>query len=249
MPKTALVTGCTSGIGHAVTERFTEAGWRVIGLGRRRERLDELRAQCGDAFVPVVADVSDARGTRDAVAQLLAAGAHVDALVNNAGATHRSPLQDTSLEVIETVVGTNITGLVALTSFLLPELVKRRGSVVNVGSTAANYPHANNVVYAASKAFIAHFSACLRSDLHGQGVRVTLIEPGRTVTEAVPDAAYVQLRADDIADAIVAVAQLPPHVNVNRMEIMPVSQSLAGYQFHTEPRPAIPNPAPAGAVQ
>ncbi len=124
--------------------------------------------------------------------------------------------------------GWNVVGL---TRLLLPTLIRRRGAIINVSSTAANYPHASSVVYGGSKAFVSHFSMALRSDLHGTGVRVTVVEPGRTTTEIVAETDCLQLTAADVAAAIFAIAELPAHVNVNKLELMPVSQSLAGYQI------------------
>jgi serine 3-dehydrogenase len=135
--------------------------------------------------------------------------------------------------------------MVGITRLLLPTLIDRRGSIINVSSTAANYPHGHSVVYGGSKAFISHFSMALRSDLHGTGVRVTVVEPGRTTTEIVQASDYVQLAAEDVAEAMYTVAELPARVNVNKIELMPVSQSLAGYQFCTAPRESDGEPEPA----
>jgi serine 3-dehydrogenase len=138
---------------------------------------------------------------------------------------------------------------VTLTRALLPTLIERRGAIVNVRSTAANYPYAGGNVYGGSKAFVSQFSLNLRADLHGTGVRVTSIEPGMAETEftlvrthgdqAASDALYAgmdAMSAQDIADTILWIAALPPHLNVNRLEMMPTRQSFAGFQLHREPR-------------
>ena len=140
---------------------------------------------------------------------------------------------------------TNITGLVTLTHGLLPSLVARKGAIINISSVAGVYPYPGGNAYGGSKAFVSHFSLGLRSDLHGTGVRVTTIEPGMAETEftlvrthgdqPASDKLYSganPMTADDIAETIFYVATLPSHLNINRLEIMPVSQSVAGFQVH-----------------
>jgi len=152
------------------------------------------------------------------------------------------PLQDSDLEPQLNVIQTNITGLVALTRALLPKLVERRGAVINLSSVAATYPYRGGAVYGASKAFVRQFSLDLRCDLAGSGVRVTSIEPGMAETEftlvrtggdkKASDKLYANMNpmtADDLAETIWWVANLPPHLNVNAIELMPVSQSFAGF--------------------
>jgi serine 3-dehydrogenase len=141
------------------------------------------------------------------------------------------------------MIDTNVTALVTLTRALLPSLVARRGAIVNVSSTAGKYPYTGGNVYGGTKAFVSQFSLNLRADLHGTGVRVTALEPGMAETEftlvrthgdqAASDALYAgssPMTATDIADTIWWVANLPPHLNVNRLELMPTSQSFAGFQ-------------------
>jgi serine 3-dehydrogenase len=147
------------------------------------------------------------------------------------------------------MIDTNVTGLVTITHALLPTLIARKGAIINVSSVAATYPYAGGNVYGATKAFVRQFSLGLRSDLHGTGVRVTSIEPGMAETEftlvrtggdrAASDAVYGganPLGADDVAATLAWVATLPPHLNVNSLEIMPTSQSFAGFQVHREGR-------------
>jgi serine 3-dehydrogenase len=172
----------------------------------------------------------------------------IDLLVNNAGlAKGTAPAQEASLDDWRTMIDTNITALVTLTRRLLPSLIERRGVIVNVSSTAATYPYPGGNVYGGSKAFVSQFSLGLRADLHGTGVRVTTLEPGMAETEftlvrthgdqAASDALYTgaqPMTADDIADTIFWLANLPVHLNVNRLEIMPVSQSFAGFRIARE---------------
>jgi len=167
----------------------------------------------------------------------------IDLLVNNAGlAPPMSDLQDSDWERIETAIDTNVVGLVALTRALLPKLIERKGGVINISSVAATYPYRGGAVYAGTKAFVRQFSLDLRCDLAGTGVRVTSIEPGMVETEftivrtggdkAASDALYANMdpmTADDMAETIWWIATLPPHVNVNTIELMPVRQSWAGF--------------------
>ena len=239
MTQTAFITGATAGIGEAAARKFVAGGWHVIGTGRRAERLDRLAAELGDAFRPLELDMRDIA----AFDGLAAEAGPVDLLVNNAGlAPPMSNLQDAEQAPIDTVIDTNIAGLVALTRALLPGLITRKGAVINLSSVAATYPYRGGAVYAGSKAFVRQFSLGLRCDLAGTGVRVTSIEPGMVETEftlvrtggdqAASDALYGgadPMTAEDIADTIFYVATLPPHLNINALELMPVTQSWAGF--------------------
>jgi serine 3-dehydrogenase len=239
MAKTALITGVTAGFGLAAARLFVADGWQLIGTGRRQERLDALAAELGDAFRPVALDMRDLA----AVEAFAAETGAVDLLVNNAGlASPLAPLQDADWGPLEQVIETNITGLVALTRGLLPGLISRKGAVINLSSVAASYPYRGGAVYGGSKAFVREFSLCLRADLHGTGVRVTSIEPGMCETEftlvrngwdqAASDKLYAgvePLTAEDVARTIHWVATLPPHVNINALELMPVNQDFAGF--------------------
>ena len=238
MTKTALVTGATAGIGAAAARKFVAGGWQVIGTGRRRDRLDALAAELGDAFQPLVLDMRDTDAFDAAVG-----GKPVDLLLNNAGlAPPMSNLQEAEQRPLDTVIDTNVTGLVALTRALLPTLIERKGAIINLSSVAATYPYRGGAVYAGSKAFVRQFGLGLRCDLAGTGVRVTSIEPGMVETEftlvrnggdqAASDALYAKMNpmtAEDIAETIWWVANLPPHVNINALELMPTSQSWAGF--------------------
>jgi serine 3-dehydrogenase len=248
MTKTIFITGATAGIGAASARRFAKGGWRVVGTGRRRERLDSLAAELGEAFQPLEADVRDCAAMDAAVDALPEAFRAVDLLLNNAGlAPPLDPLQQADLEPSLQSIETNITGLVALTRKLLPGLIERRGAVINLSSVAATYPYRGGAVYGGTKAFVTQFSLDLRSDLHGTGVRVTSIEPGMIETEftlvrngwdqGASDALYAgmdPMTAEDLAETIWWVATQPPHVNINRLELMPVNQSFAGFQVARE---------------
>ncbi len=246
--KTALVTGATAGFGHAIATRLLAGGWNVIATGRRADRLDALRAAHGDAVHVAVFDMRDGDAVQAAIAAVPEPFRDIDLLVNNAGlALGTAPAQQADLAQWRQMIDTNITGLVTLTHALLPTLIARRGAIVNISSVAGSYPYPGGNVYGGTKAFVTQFSLDLRSDLHGTGVRVTSIEPGMAQTEftlvrtggdqAASDTLYRganPITADDIADSVWWVANLPPHLNVNRLEVMPVSQSFAGFQIHRD---------------
>ncbi len=247
--KTVWISGATAGFGAAAVERFIAGGWRVVACGRRADRLQALVDRHGEEVVHAAAfDVRDDAAMRAAHANLPAAFADIDLLVNNAGlALGTAPAQQADLAQWKQMIDTNITALVSLTHLLLPPLIQRRGAIVNISSIAASYSYRGGNVYGASKAFVTQFSQNLRTDLHGTGVRVTSIEPGMAETEftlvrtggdqAASDNLYAgahPITAHDIAETIWWVANLPPHLNINRLEVMPVSQSAAGLQVHRD---------------
>jgi serine 3-dehydrogenase (NADP+) len=242
MSKTILITGATAGFGRASAKRFVDGGWNVIGTGRRSDRLRELQHELGDSFLPLEIDMRD-RAAVESLAGLSRPWGEIDLLLNNAGlAPPTDPLPETEWARIEEVIDTNVTGLVALTRALLPKLIERKGQIINLSSVAATYPYKGGAVYAGTKAFVRQFSLDLRCDLHGTGVRVTSVEPGMAETEftivrtggdkAASDQLYAGMNpmtADDLADVFWWLANLPPHLNINTIELMPVSQSFAGF--------------------
>ncbi|MDP3660311.1 SDR family NAD(P)-dependent oxidoreductase [Phenylobacterium sp.] len=246
MTKTAFITGATSGIGEAAARRFVKAGWRVVATGRRAERLEALAKELGPNLHPAAFDVRDSKAFDAAIAGLPSGFSDIDLLINNAGlALGREPAQKADLEEWRTMIDTNINALVTITHRLLPSLIERRGGVINVSSVAANHPYTGGNVYGGTKAFVRQFSLGLRSDLHGTGVRVTSIEPGMAETEftlvrtggnqKASDAVYSgadPMTGADLADTLLWLAELPAHLNVNTIEIMPVTQSFAGFQVH-----------------
>ena len=240
--KTILITGATAGFGEAAARKFVAGGWRAIGTGRRGERLKALQEELGDAFLPLDVDMRD-REAVESLARLAAPWSEIDLLLNNAGlAPPTDPLPETDWDLIEAVIETNVTGLVALTRAVLPKLVERKGQIINLSSVAATYPYKGGAVYAGTKAFVRQFSLDLRSDLAGSGVRVTSVEPGMAETEftivrtggdkQASDKLYAGMNpmtAEDLADLFWWLANLPPHLNINTVELMPVSQSFAGF--------------------
>jgi 3-hydroxy acid dehydrogenase/malonic semialdehyde reductase len=243
-----FVTGASAGFGAAIARTFVKGGHRVIATARRKDRLQALSNELGDALLPLELDVRDERAIASAIASLPEAFSQIDVLVNNAGlALGLEPAQRANLDDWKDMIDTNCTGLVAVTHALLPGMVERnRGHVFNLGSVAGTYPYAGGNVYGATKAFVRQFSLNLRSDLAGTALRVTDIEPGLcggTEFSSVrfkgddQKAANVYkdmqpLMPQDIADAIYWIATRPAHVNVNAIEIMPIAQTFAPLQIH-----------------
>ncbi|HUG46126.1 MAG TPA: SDR family NAD(P)-dependent oxidoreductase [Sphingomicrobium sp.] len=242
MTKTILITGATAGIGEASARKFASAGWKVIATGRRGDRLRALADELGSCCLPLELDMRDV-GSLEQLGGLATPWGNIDLLCNNAGlAPPMEPLQNGEMADQAKVIETNVTGLVALTRLLLPKLIERRGAVINLSSVAATYPYRGGAVYAGTKAFVRQFSLDLRCDVAGTGVRVTSIEPGMVETEftivrtggdkAASDALYADMdpmTGADIADTIWWVANLPGHVNINTIELMPTRQSFAGF--------------------
>jgi serine 3-dehydrogenase len=247
MTKTILITGASAGFGEAAARKFVSGGWKAIGTARRGDRLKALQEELGDAFLPLEIDMLDLAAV-ESLAKLTPPWSDIDLLLNNAGlAPPTDPLPDTDWERIQTTIDTNVTGLVALTRALLPKLIQRRGQIINLSSVAATYPYKGGAVYAGTKAFVRQFSLDLRSDLAGTGVRVTSVEPGMAETEftivrtggdkQASDKLYAGMNpmtADDLAELFWWLANLPPHLNINTVELMPVSQSFAGFTVDRE---------------
>lgn len=240
MPLTVFITGASAGFGAAIARRMVRDGHRVIATARRADRLAALAAELGPNLLPFKLDVTDKAGVAALPAALPEGWREVDVLVNNAGlALGLSPAWDARPEDWDTMVATNVTGVLHATRALLPGMVARnRGHIVNLGSTAGIYPYPGGHVYGASKAFVTQFSLNLKADLVGTGVRVTDLEPGlvggsefSTVRfgDSTRAASVYQgttpLSPEDIAEAVAWVLSLPAHVNINRMEMMPTCQA------------------------
>lgn len=253
MKKTALITGASSGFGQACARKFAAAGWRLVLAARRSERLEALRAELGGPseirLWPL--DVRDRSAVAQGFEALPAPFKTVDLLLNNAGlALGLQPAWRTDLDDWEQMIDTNIKGVTFLTRAVLPGMVERNcGHVINIGSTAGNWPYPGGNVYGGTKAFVQQFSRNLRADLLGTRVRVSNIEPGMAESEfstvrfkgdgdkaAQVYAGTAPLTPEDIADIIFYVASLPPHVNVNTLEVMSIDQSWAPFAIHREGR-------------
>jgi 3-hydroxy acid dehydrogenase/malonic semialdehyde reductase len=247
MPATVLVTGASAGFGAAIVRRFAAGGVKVVAASRRLDRLEALADELGgDRVLPLALDVTDPAGIEAALGGLPATFAGIDCLVNNAGlALGLGPAQEARGDDWDRMIDTNCRGLVHLTRAVLPGMIARgAGHVVNMGSVAGTYPYPGGNVYGATKAFVHQFSLNLRSDLHGTPVRVSCIEPGMVGgtefsavrfggDEAKAASVYAgmqPLTAEDVAETVWWLTGLPPHFNVNTIEIMPVAQSFAPFQ-------------------
>ncbi|MFQ6575501.1 SDR family oxidoreductase [Pseudomonas sp. UM16] len=249
MTSTVFITGATSGFGEACARRFAEAGWSLVLTGRRQERLDALCEELSKTTEVhgLVLDVRDRKAMEAAIATLPPAFAKLRGLINNAGlALGADPAPQCDLDDWDTMVDTNIKGLMYSTRLLLPRLIAhgRGATILNVGSVAGNYPYPGSHVYGGTKAFVGQFSLSLRCDLQGTGVRVSNIEPGLCESEfslvrfggdqARYDATYAGAEAiqpQDIAETIFWIMNQPAHININSLELMPVSQAWAGFSI------------------
>jgi 3-hydroxy acid dehydrogenase/malonic semialdehyde reductase len=246
-----LVTGATAGFGAAIVRRFAAGGHKIVATGRRSDRLEALAREFGpDRLYPLIFDVRDRNAVETAIGGLPPEFADLDLLVNNAGlALGLDPAQRADLEAWETMVDTNIKGLMYVTRAVLPGMVARnRGLIVNLGSIAATYPYPGGNVYGATKAFVRQFSLNLRADLLGTKVRVSDVEPGlvggtefSTVRFRGDGAKAAKLyegsdalTPEDIAETVHWIATLPPRVNVNAIELMPVTQAFGPLPVHRE---------------
>ncbi|MBP3195113.1 MAG: SDR family NAD(P)-dependent oxidoreductase [Cardiobacteriaceae bacterium] len=247
MQKIALITGASAGFGKVAAEKLVQRGWKVIGTARRKERLEELQNSLGkDNFYPLAFDIRDISAIDQAVDSLPDDWKNIELLINNAGlALGLEKAPDCNLDKWLTMIDTNVRGLVAMTKKILPAMVaKNKGHIINISSIAGNYPYPGSNVYGASKAFVTQFSLNLRADLIGTAVRVSNVEPGLTDGTEFSDVRFdwdsnrardvykgvigQNMTADDIAEIIIWIAEQPAHINVNRIEIMPVAQSFAG---------------------
>ncbi len=245
--KTILITGATSGIGKATAELLAREGARLILTGRRIERLEALKKELPTETLILKMDVRDRESTLTALRSLPEAWQDIDVLVNNAGGALGLAMADTAeWSDWQTMIETNVLGLLTLTREILPGMKARgTGHIVNISSIAGTYHYPGANVYGACKAFVTYFSHAMRADLLGSPVRVTNIEPGMTETEFSEvrfhgdqqraGAVYqglAPLTAHDIAESIRWALAQPPHVNINRIEVMPVMQAPAGVAVH-----------------
>ncbi|MFZ3075337.1 MAG: SDR family NAD(P)-dependent oxidoreductase [Psychrobacter glacincola] len=239
-----LITGASAGFGKALAERLVAKGHRVIGCARRLDKLNELAENLGELFLPVVMDVSDTASIPQIIADLPDDFKEIDVLVNNAGlALGTNSAQESSLDDWMRMVDTNIKGLIALTHAVLPAMVARdSGYIINLGSIAGNWPYYGGNVYGGTKAFVKQFSLNLRADLVGTQVRVTNLEPGNVAGTEFSNVRYhgddnkaaevydgfKNMTGDDIGDILLWLIESPAHINVNRLEVMPVAQTYNG---------------------
>ncbi|MFN6569807.1 SDR family oxidoreductase [Dendronalium sp. ChiSLP03b] len=241
-----LITGASSGIGTACAKIFAGAGTKLILAARRLERLQQLTEELKKEFETEVyllqLDVRDRAAVESAISNLPTAWSEIDILINNAGLSRGlDKLHEGSFQDWEEMIDTNIKGLLYLTRYVVPGMVKRdRGHVVNVGSIAGHQAYPGGNVYCGTKAAVRLISEGLKQDLLGTSVRVTSVDPGMVETEF-SDVRFhgdterakkvyqgvTPLTPDDVADVILFCTTRPPHVNINEVILMPVDQASA----------------------
>lgn len=248
-PLIVLITGATGDFGKAFAARFAELGCTLILHGRNRAKVDAL-CTLYPGSLGLVFDAADKVAMRTALQSIPQSHAAVDILINNAGlALGLDKAYEANPDDWDRMIDVDCKALAFITREILPGMVERkRGHIINIGSTAGNYPYAGGNVYGAAKAFVKQFSLNLRADLTGTNVRVTNIEPGQVETqfstvrfkgdEERAKAVYAgtnSLQASDVAEAVFWAATLPAHVNINRIEMMPTTQSFAGLSVERTP--------------
>ena len=240
--KIILITGATSGIGRATAIRFDNLGARLILCGRRKEKLDVLVKELGENHQSLIFDVRDKKAVFKAIKSLPKEYKLIDVLINNAGNAHgMDSAQTADLDDWDAMIDGNVKGLMYVTKAVLPFMVeKQKGQIINLGSIAAKEVYPNGSVYCSSKAAVDSFTRGLRVDLNPLGIRVGAIHPGLVETEF-SDVRFKgdqkrskkvyegmnALKADDIADAILYMTQVPEKVNIADMVILPTSQANA----------------------
>lgn len=248
MNKTILITGATSGFGKAIAETFAAAKWNCIITGRRKDRLealaDTLRIHHGIEVLPLAFDVQNRQEVFDALSNLPEAWQSVDVLVNNAGlALGRDSFENADLNDWETMIDTNVKGLLYVTKAMLPYMTDRKkGHIINLGSTAAKEVYKEGNAYCASKHAVDAISRAMRVDLLPHKIKVTAIHPGAAETEfsmvrfkgdetkaKQVYEGFEPLRAQDIADIIYYAATLPNHVCINDLVVTCLTQANSFY--------------------
>lgn len=242
--KTAFITGASSGFGLATARALAKQGYKIIALARRKERLEALEKEFQGQIYPLALDVRDKKAVFEAVSKLPSEFKDIDILVNNAGlALGTEKFDELSVEDIETMVDTNIRGFLYVARAVIPLLRKAKNAYIfNLGSVAGRNPYFGGNVYCGTKAFVGQFSLALRNDLRGSNIKVTNIAPGLCKTEfsevrfkgdkAKANELYENtkyLSGEDIAKVISSILALPEHINVNEIELMPISQTWNGF--------------------
>ena len=244
---TVLITGASSGIGKATAIAFAKAGANIIISARRKERLDALAAQLQSDYqtnvLAITLDVQDRSSVETMLSTLPAPFNAIDVLVNNAGlALTTDKIQEANPDNWDTMIDTNIKGLLYVTRAILPGMIERgKGHVINIGSIAGHEYYPGGNIYCATKHAVKAITKNLRIDLMGTPIRVSSIDPGAVSTEfsavrwddqTKADQFYNEfdaLQPEDIADSIVFCSQAPPHVNIAEMIVMPTCQPSANH--------------------
>lgn len=244
--KTAIITGASSGIGQACAEIFAKGNWNIVVTARRIEKLDELKKRLMQQYPIQVftleLDVRKPDSGNTLAAFIAQHQLNPDLLINNAGlASGLDPIHKGQADDWEAMIDTNLKGLLYITRAISPLMVERRsGHIINIGSIAGKEAYANGNVYCATKHAVDGLTKAMRLDLVSFGIRVTQIAPGAAETEFSQVRfhgdnqraenvykGYIPLKAIDIADAIWYCANVPTHVNINDLVIMPTAQAAA----------------------
>jgi NADP-dependent 3-hydroxy acid dehydrogenase YdfG len=248
MPQLALITGATSGFGKACAELFAQNGWNLILTGRRTDRLQSLEAELTAAYnvsvLTLTFDVREKDQVNKALQNLPEPWQHVDVLINNAGlALGRERFDEADPSDWETMIDTNLKGLLYVTRAVLPYMVlRKKGHIINIGSVAAKDTYESGNVYCATKAAVDTISKSMRIDLLNKGLKVTAIHPGAAETEfseirfkgdkekasAVYEG-YKALTAQDVASVVYYTATLPEHICINDLVLTCTAQANAFY--------------------
>ncbi|MEI7595003.1 MAG: SDR family NAD(P)-dependent oxidoreductase [Bacteroidota bacterium] len=253
MENIVLITGATAGIGRATAIKFAENNYNLIITGRRQERLDALKVELIKKFAVKVEtlcfDIRDKQAVRVGFQSLPDSLKNISVLVNNAGLSQDlTPIQDGTIEDFETMIDTNVKGLLYISKEVMPIMIKNKdGHIINLGSIAAKETYANNNGYCPSKFAVDSLTKTMRIDLLKYNIRVTAVHPGAVNTEFSTvrfkgdiqraDAVYkgfTPLIAEDVADSIFYCATLPKHININELIIMPMAQANAGIIHRVE---------------
>jgi len=240
--KIVLITGATSGIGWATAQTFAKAGARLILCGRRTEKLEALAKDVDTNTQLLAFDVRDKVAVFEAIESLPPDWKKIDVLINNAGNAHGlDPVQTASLEDWEAMIDGNVKGLMYVTKAVLPQMIAaKKGQIINLGSIAGKEVYPNGSVYCSSKAAVDFFTRGLRIDLNPLGIRVGSIHPGLVETEfsevrfkGDQDRAkkvyegIEALTAEEVADAIRYMAEVPEKVTIADLVILPTRQANA----------------------
>ncbi len=250
MAKTVLITGATAGFGKALAEKFAANGYRIIITGRRLDRLEQLQKELISTYQTEVVsccfDVRDRAKTFEAIQLLPESWQAVDVLINNAGlAAGRDYADEASLDDWDTMIDTNVKGLLYVTKAVLPFMIKRKqGHIINIGSTAAKEVYEKGNIYCATKSAVEAISKGLRIDLLRHKIKVTAIHPGAAETEfslvrfkgdaeqaAKVYEGYQSLTAEDVAEVAFYTTTLPPHVCINDLVVTCTAQANSIYVY------------------
>jgi NADP-dependent 3-hydroxy acid dehydrogenase YdfG len=248
MSRTILITGATSGFGKAIAETFAAAGWNCIITGRRKDRLEALAAELtkeyGVKILPCTFDVQNRKAVFDTINGLPEEWQHIDVLVNNAGlALGRDSFENASLDDWDTMIDTNVKGLMYMSKAILPLFIgRKKGHIINIGSTAGKEVYKDGNGYCASKHAVDAISKAMRIDLLQHHIKVTAIHPGAAETEfskvrfkgneqkaELVYEGYKALQAIDVANIVYYTATLPEHVCINDLTVTCLAQANSYY--------------------